>query len=217
VLMGSDVDIVRSVAASPLRTVRLKDVPPFVQNMWRAVESLTDRGALLRLGHGIYTAPPDGEDGRLWRPSLESTALAIASARAGERSAALMGVSAARHWGVLPRAIGVATVAVDRGKRAVVELDQGGAVQLVPRPLDLLDLVLERMSLGQGLVATKAQTLFDLVSRRPVDGLAKEIGQAIENLMVVVEVEDYADVLARAVRPSTAARAALERLRHVHG
>lgn len=211
--MGADVDIARSIAASPLRTVRLKDLPPLVRNTWRTVERLTDRGALVRLSHGVYTAPPDGEDGRSWRPSLESTALAIAVARVGGRSAALMGTSAARYWGVLPRAIGVATVAVDRGKHSALELDHGGTVLFVPRRFDLLDLVLERTSLGRGLVTTPAQTLFDLLSRRPADGLEKEIDGAVDNLIARVEVPDYADVLARSARPGKAARAALERLR----
>ena len=58
-------------------------------------------------------APPDSEvlNAEL-RPTLEGLALGIARRDYGAKGAALMGMSAARKHGVVPRALGVGIVAV---------------------------------------------------------------------------------------------------------
>ncbi|MDR2998782.1 MAG: hypothetical protein LBU78_11775 [Microbacterium sp.] len=211
--MADDVDIVRVIARAPLHTVRLRDLKTFGTNTWRAVDRLTEQGALTRLIHGVYTAPPDGRDGRTWKPPFEPAALAIATVRFGERRVALMGVSAARHWGAIPRAIGVAHVAVPRGGYAPAELDRGGVVRFVPRDLNRLDLVVDRTALGEGMVTTPAQTLFDLIVRRDRDGLAVEIEGAIRNLVPRVKATEFEEITARYVRRGQALEKMLEELR----
>ncbi len=213
--MVTDADIVRTFARAPLRTARLKVLAGYGTNTWRTVDRLVDEGALTRLVHGVYTAPPDGRDGRTWKPPLEAAALAVATARFGPRNAALMGVSAARHWAAIPRAIGEATVAVPRGGYAPAELDAGGEVRFVPRDLQRLNLILERTALGDGLVTTPAQTLFDLLVRRTPDDLVKETEGAIRNLMAQVDVTEFEQITG-AHRTNAQVRQALYKLKERH-
>lgn len=215
--MAADVDIVRAVARAPLRTLRLKEVPELARNTWRTTDRLVEQGALVRLAHGVYTAVPDGGDGRTWKPPLEAAALALATARFGAREVALMGVSAARHWAAIPRAIGVATVAVPRRGYAPVTLEGGGLVKFVPRKLDALELVLERTGLGEGLVTTPEQTLFDLLGRRDRDGLGHEVAGAIENLTAQVKTDDFSEIVTRARIVPAGAREMLKRLETANG
>lgn len=198
--MTDDVDIVRAIARAPLHTVRLRDLKGAGTNTWRTVDRLTEQGALTKIVHGVYTAPPDGRDGRTWKPPFEAAALAIATARYGARQVALMGVSAARHWAAIPRAIGIAHVAVPRGGYAPATLDRGGIVRFIPRDLGRLDLAVERTALGDGLVTTPAQTLFDLLVRPDHDGLAAEIAGAVRNLVPRVTVTDFEEVARRHTR-----------------
>lgn len=215
--MTADIAIVRAVARAPLRTLRLKDVPELVQNTWRAVDRLVEQGALFRLTHGVYTAPPDGSDGRKWKPPLEAAALALATARFGAREVALMGVSAARHWAAIPRAIGIATIAVPRRGYAPITIAGGGIVKFIPREMDALELILEHTGLGDGLVTTPAQTLFDLLGRGDRDGLGREVTSAIENLTAQVKPEGFAEIVERARLVPAAARNMLKRLEATNG
>ncbi|WP_434970384.1 type IV toxin-antitoxin system AbiEi family antitoxin [Microbacterium sp. bgisy207] len=215
--MAADVDIVRAVARAPLRTLRLKEVPELARNTWRTTDRLVEQGALVRLAHGVYTAVPDGRDGRTWKPPLEAAALALATARFGAREVALMGVSAARHWAAIPRAIGVATVAVPRRGYAPVTLEGGGLVKFVPRNMDALELVLERTGLGEGLVTTPEQTLFDLLGRMDRDGLGREVAGAVENLTPQVKPDEFAKIVARARIVPAGARDMRKRLETANG
>jgi predicted transcriptional regulator of viral defense system len=215
--MTADVDIVRAVARAPLRTLRLKDMPELARNTWRATDRLVEQGALVRLTHGVYTAPPDGRDGRKWKPPLEAAALALATARFGAREAALMGISAARHWAAIPRAIGVATVAVPRRGYAPLNIEGGGLVKFVPRRMEALELVLERTGLGDGLVTTPEQTLFDLLGRTDREGLGREVAGAIENLTAQVQPDEFAEIIARARIVPSGARDVLKRLEKSNG
>lgn len=215
--MTADVDIVRAVARAPLRTMRLKEVPELARNTWRTTDRLVEQGALVRLAHGVYTAVPDGRDGRTWKPPLEAAALALATARFGAREVALMGVSAARHWAAIPRAIGVATVAVPRRGYAPVTLEGGGLVKFVPRKMDALELVLERTGLGEGLVTTPEQTLFDLLGRMDREGLGREVAGAVENLTPLVKADEFAKIVARARIVPAGARDMRKRLEAANG
>ena len=215
--MTAGVDIVRAVARAPLRTLRLKDMPELARNTWRVADRLVEQGALVRLAHGVYTAPPDGRDGRTWKPPLEAAALALATARFGAREAALMGISAARHWAAIPRAVGVATVAVPRRGYAPLTIDGGGLIKFVPRKLEDLELVLERTGLGDGLITTPEQTLFDLLGRTDRDGLGREVAGAIENLAAQVRSNEFAEIVARARIVPAGAREVRKRLETAGG
>ena len=144
--------------------------------MWQTLDR-PDQGAVTRLTHGTYAVPPDGGDGRTWRPTLEAAGLAGATARFGNRNAILIGLGAARHWAAIPRAIGVTAVAVPEARWPPVELDQGGRVHQIPRDIDRLQAVLETTELGPALVTTPAQTLYDL-TMKPAQGRVPEEADA---------------------------------------
>lgn len=208
--MTSDISLLRAVERAPLRTARLKELDGFTTHPWRVANQLVDRGALIRLAHGIYTAPPDGLDGGTWRPPLEEAGLAVAAARFGHRNVALVGLGAARHWAAIPRAIGVTTVAVRGRNYAPMTLETGGVVHLLARDLEGADLVLARTTLGPALVSTPAQTMFDLLMRPRQGGLPKEAAEGATNLAARVRHADLAAIVEAAGRANTAVRAALD-------
>ncbi|MBW9110171.1 hypothetical protein [Microbacterium ureisolvens] len=211
--MAEDVELLRAVERAPLRTLRLKDLDGYTAHPWRVVNQLVERGALTRLAHGIYTAPPDGRDGRTWKPPLEPAGLAVAAARFGHRNVALTGIGAARHWAAIPRAIGVTTVAVQGRSYVPVGLDAGGTVFLLGRDLERVDLVLERTVLGQGLVTTPAQTLYDLLTRPGQGGMPAEAGAAATNLAARVGAHELERVAEAAGRANAAVRESIDHLR----
>ncbi|MFH8250515.1 hypothetical protein ACH3VR_09150 [Microbacterium sp. B2969] len=214
--MAGDIDLLRAVERAPLRTVRLKDLEGYTALPWRVVNQLVERGALIRLTHGIYTAPPDGADGRRWKPPLEPAGLAVAAARFGHRNVALTGIGAARHWAAIPRAIGVTTVAVQGRNYVPVTLDAGGIIHLVGRDLERLDLVLERTALGPGLVTTPPQTLYDLLTRPAQGGLPAEAAAAAENLAARVASDELARIAKAAGRANLAVRQMIDQLEERH-
>jgi hypothetical protein len=180
--VAKDIEALRAIERAPLRTLRPQDLDPVLTHARRTVNRLVETGALVRLARGVYTAPPDGRDGRTWRPTLETAGLAVATARFGNRNAVLMGLGAARHWAAIPRAIGVTTVAIPEAGRPPVVLDRGGEVHLIPRDIDRLDAVLEGTELGRALVTTPPQTLYDLLMKPGQGGMPDEAAAAVRNL-----------------------------------
>ncbi|UGS25311.1 type IV toxin-antitoxin system AbiEi family antitoxin domain-containing protein [Microbacterium resistens] len=213
----TDLELLMSIARAPMRTATLRDVSREGENTWRALERLVDRGALVRLARGIYTAPPDSADGRSWIPPLEAAAAAVATARFGERTIALTGVSAARHWAAIPRAIGVATVAVPRRGYAPVVLSHGGSVRFVPRRKWDLDLVVEPTVLGEVLVTSPEQTLFDLIRSVAPEGLEADARDALASLAARSSPDVFDEIVHAARRVPPAAREMASALRRAHG
>lgn len=79
---------------------------------------LAAAGVVVAPVHGFYVVVPTARMGdKAWRPTLEGFALAFAQRIAGVEGAALMGVSAARLHGALPRAVGTAVVAATSRRR----------------------------------------------------------------------------------------------------
>lgn len=210
--MVNDVDALRAIERAPLRTVRPQDLEPDLGHARRTIARLVDRGALVRLAQGVYTAPPEGRDGRRWRPTLEAAGLALATARFGNRNAVLMGLGAARHWAAIPRAIGVTIVAIPEAGRPPVSLDPGGVVHLIPRDIYRLDAVLEQNELGRALVTTPAQTLYDLLMKPGQGGLPDEALAAARNLRGQVRPADLRRVVDTLGRANAAVRGALDEM-----
>lgn len=210
--MAGPIDVLRAVERAPLRTMRYEDARVLGGNAWRVLDGLVERGALVRLAHGIYTAPPNGLDGRTWKPGLEAAGLAVAAARFGPRNAILMGIGAARHWGAVPRAIANTVIAVPHAGRRAVHT-ASGTVHLVPRELDRVDATLEMTELGRALIATPEQTLFDLLMRPEQGSEVEEAREAARSLRQMVDGADYGEILTRAARTNKAARDAM----HVSG
>lgn len=93
-------------------------------------------GAVATPLHGYYVVVPAERVGdRSWRPTIEGFALALAQRVADADGVALMGVSAGRLHGALPRALATAVVVAAEQRRvlshmirAVAELDDGDVV-----------------------------------------------------------------------------------------
>lgn len=82
-------------------------------------------------------------------------------------------------------------------------------MHLVQRDLTKLQTVLERTPLGDGLVTTPAQTLYDLLAK-PETGDAKfAIDEAVTNLRAQVGLPDLEKVAEEAKRVPAAVRAML--------
>lgn len=116
-------------------------------------------------------------------PALEAAAAGIATADFGPASAILMGVSAARLHGAIPRAIGAAVVAVPSQRGAITLIDRAATVRFVKRDTTRLDA--ERMSteLGPTLVTTPEQTILDLARRPDLGDAADEVEGAVRILI----------------------------------
>ncbi len=82
---------------------------------------------------GYYTAVPQDQIGTTWMPTLESAGAGIAAARFHPARAPLMGVSAARVHGALPRALAVAIVAAPTQHESIALLDRAATVRFVKR------------------------------------------------------------------------------------
>ena len=85
----------------------------FWSNAPKELSRLAAAGAVATPLHGYYVVVPAGRVGdRSWRPTIEGFALALALRVSDADGVALMGVSAARLHGALPRALATAVVAV---------------------------------------------------------------------------------------------------------
>ncbi|SIR79867.1 type IV toxin-antitoxin system AbiEi family antitoxin domain-containing protein [Microbacterium sp. RURRCA19A] len=210
--MVNDVDALRAIERAPLRTVRPQDLESDLSHARRTIARLVDRGALVRLAKGVYAAPPEGRDGRQWRPTLETAGLAVATARFGNRNAILMGLGAARHWAAIPRAIGATTVAIPEAGRPPVTLDGGGMIHLIPRDVERLDAALEQNELGRALVTTPAQTLYDLLMKPGQGGMPDEALAAARHLRGQVGPADLRRVVDTLGRANPAVRDVLNAL-----
>jgi hypothetical protein len=114
-------------------------------------------------------------------PSLDAAALGVAQADYGTAYVALMGVSAARHHGAIPRALAVAIVAVPK-QRPVIR-GPVGEIVFAKRDVGRLDVERIDTQLTSGWVTTVEQTLLDLASRPKLGGLPpSDVDQAISAL-----------------------------------
>lgn len=172
----------RELAGLPLRTLRPRQAAAVYAQPRVEVRRLEQRGALHRLAHGYYVVVPQGQVGTGWMPALEAAAAGIAAVDFGPGRAILMGVSAARMHGAIPRAIGTAVVAVPAQRNMITLVDRVATVRFVKRDTARLDA--ERMSteIGPTLVTTPEQTLLDLARRPGLGNVEDEVRDAVRIL-----------------------------------
>ncbi len=164
------------------RIIRPRDAGGIYVNPRAELAALADIGALRKVATGYFIAPPDHEVlNPAWRPTLEGLALGIARRDYGTKGAALMGMSAARRHGVVPRALGVGIVA---GANQRPRLRTAfGDVGFVTRQLDRLDLVRTRTDVTEGWMTSREQTILDLADRPTLGGvMAESASEAITAL-----------------------------------
>jgi predicted transcriptional regulator of viral defense system len=172
----------RELAALPLRTLRPQQAGGVYTQPRAEMRRLEQRGAVHRLAHGYYVVVPQEHVGAAWMPTLEAAAAGIATADFGPANAILMGVSAARLHGALPRAISTAVVAVPAQRNAITLADRPATIQFVKRDTARLDAERMATELGPTLVTTPEQTILDLARRPNLGGAADQVPAAIRAL-----------------------------------
>jgi predicted transcriptional regulator of viral defense system len=167
----------------PLRVLRPQDAAEVYAHPRPEFARLTRAGVLHRLAGGYYAVVPDDQVDRAWLPELESAALGIAAADQGVDAVALMGLSAARLHGAIPRALGVAVVAAGGHRTELRLADRDASVLFVRRDVKALDVERRATELGQGWVTTVEQTLLDLAARPDLGGMPDEAEAAVHALL----------------------------------
>jgi predicted transcriptional regulator of viral defense system len=153
------------LGGAPLRTVRAADARAAYAYPGPELARLADRGLLLRVANGYYVVVPQDMVGRPWVPELEAVAAGIASTIYGADRAVLMGISAGRVLGAIPRALATAVVAVPKQHRSIQLNERPSVVRFVKRDTDGLDVERIETPLGPALVTTPEQTVLDLAHR----------------------------------------------------
>lgn len=178
------------------------------QSEFRRLES---RGLLHRLATGYYATVPPGHPGGQWRPTLEAAAFGIAAVDYGPDDAVLMGLSAARLHGAVPRALAVAVVAVPKQRPVLRLIDRLAHVQFVRRDVARLDAERLPTDLGTALVTSVEQTVLDLARRPGLGGVEAEAWSAVAALWPRAD-PSVLEQIARAQRLGAALRRARQHL-----
>ena len=197
-------------AQAPMRTVRTADAGAVYAHPGTQMARLARLGLLHKVAVGYYVVVPQERTGTDWRPTIEATAAGIATAAVGVERAVLMGVSAARMHNVIPRALGIAIVAVPDDRRDITLRDRDGVVHFVQRDTDLIDAELVTTDLGQCLITTAEQTVLDLAHRPDLGHAPNEAHAAIAALLPRCD-----DRALERLAGEQRLRAALTRTRHV--
>jgi hypothetical protein len=154
------------------RVLRTRDLAPFYSHPTKEAARLTTQGILLKLATGYYVViPEDRRDGR-WRPAIEDVALALGVADYGAEHSALVGPSAARVLGALPRALTKAVLAVPVHRSPLETV--AGQIVFTFQKIERLDLQGARTELATGYTATAEQALLDLAARPSLGGISRE-------------------------------------------
>lgn len=198
------------ITGAPLRTVRPLMLRGVYADPEKELVRLRRAGRVVRIAPGTYVARPDDVPAdQDWRPALEDAAMAYATAQYGDRVPVLHGLSAARFHHAIPRALGVAVVAVPQQHRAV-DLADGGRVVFTTTDTEAIDARLEAGALGGYLVATPEQAFLDLLARPNLGGLPADAVAAVAALAPTLDPERLARLLPQ--RPATVRRRAAEAL-----
>ena len=171
-----------SLAGAPLRTIRPREAEIAYAHPRTQLARLVERGLLHRVADGYYVVVPQEMVGREWRPSLEAAAAGIAATIYGVDNAVLMGISAARVLGAIPRALATAVVAVPKQHRPIALTDRSAVVRFVKRDTNRLDAERIQTPLGPALATTPEQTTLDLAHRPRLGDAEVEVPLAIAAL-----------------------------------
>jgi predicted transcriptional regulator of viral defense system len=169
-------------ARAPMKTIRPRDAGEIYAHPRAQLVRLTERGLLHRVADGYYVVVPQDMVGRTWTPGLEATAAGIASAIYGPDDVVVMGPSAARLHGVIPRALATATIAVPRQHREIELSDRPAVVRFITRDTTRLDAERVDTALGPALVTTPEQTVLDLAHRPELGEVEVDIQTAVAAL-----------------------------------
>jgi hypothetical protein len=198
--------IPRGLAARDLQVFRTEDAAEFYAHPRPELKRLTDLGLLVRLHRGLFAIVPPAAVGTGWRPDLEVAAGAMAAALWDEDTTAVMGLSAARLLGVVPRALAVAVVAAPAQHDPIELADRDATIRFVKRDVSRLDVERTATLLGELLVTTPEQTALDLAQRPELGDAPDEALAAARTLATRADLEAL-ERLARNQHRPTAWRA----------
>lgn len=170
------------LAAHPLGTFRPAQAKHTYAHPAAEVARLHERGLLHRLADGYYVVVPPTMVERSWMPGLETAAAGIASAIYGPNVIVVMGVSAARLHGAIPRALATATIAVPAQHRPIALSDRDAVVRFVKRNTQSIDAERYDTELGSTLVTTPEQTILDLAHRPQLGDAEIDVPTAVAAL-----------------------------------
>ncbi|CAN5642318.1 hypothetical protein BH11ACT6_BH11ACT6_16110 [soil metagenome] len=171
-----------SLAAHPLGTFRPVQAKSAYAHPGAEVARLHERGLLHRLANGYYVVVARDAVGRNWMPGLETAAAGIGSAIYGQDNIVVMGISAARLHGAIPRALATAIIAAPQQHRPITLSDRPAVVRFVKRNTQELDAERLDTELGSTLVTTPEQTILDLAHRPKLGDAGVDIGTAVAAL-----------------------------------
>ena len=187
--------------------LRPVDAAELYANPAKDLARLAQRGSLHKLATGYYAVVPPGSTDRRWMPTLESAAYGVAAADYGPDLTVLMGLSAARLHGAIPRALTVAVVAVPKNRPRLALSDRDATIWFVRRDTDRLDAERLGTDLGPALVTTVEQTLLDLAHRPQLGGVPAEAHAAIRALWPRADGDRLAEIAREQRLRSALARA----------
>lgn len=174
--------LVPVLARRPFGVVRPIDAAAVYAQPPQEFARLAARGLLHKVATGYYAVVPPHATDRRWLPSLEAVAYGVAAASYGPDRAVLMGLSAARMHGAVPRALAVAVVAVEKNRPDLALSDRDARIVFVRRDTQRLDAERLTTDLGGALVTTVEQTLLDLAHRPGLGGLEPEVRPTVQAL-----------------------------------
>jgi len=190
-----------------MRTFRAADAAVVYAHPAPQLRRLEQLGVLHRLAHGYYTVVPQDQIGTNWMPTLEAAAAGIAAARFHPDRAPLMGVSAARLHGALPRALAVVIVAAPAQHDPITLLDRPASVRFVKRDTARVDVETVTTELGRALVTSIEQTVLDLARKPALNVAEDQIPDALRALLPRCEPEVLDELAGRQRLRSALARA----------
>jgi hypothetical protein len=154
-----------------------------------------ERGGLLhRLANGYFAIVPRERIGTEWKPTLEGAAAGIAAADFGATEFALMGLTAARVHGVLPRAIGLAVVAAPRRRAALRLADRAATIHFLPRDVDKVRAERRATDMGHCWVTTPEQTVLDLAHLPRLGDMEQDAWAAVDQLLPRCDEEEMKQI-----------------------
>jgi len=196
-----------TLAGRASRVLRPRDAAEIYARPNQEFRRLAERGLLWPAAHGYYViVPPYAVGDHHWRPSIESLALGIAVADYGPEATALDSLSAARHLGAIPRALGIATATVPKQRGSL--LTPVGTIVLHLRHAGNLETQRATTDLADGYVTTLEQSMLDLATAAEVGRVsANTVTEALENLSGRVDWARVEKLAYRQHRPGDYARA----------
>jgi predicted transcriptional regulator of viral defense system len=177
------------LATFPLRTFQTSEARAAYSHPAPQLRRLANAGVVHHLAHGYYAVVPQDEVAQDWMPILEVAAAGIAAACFRGLRAPLMGVSAARMHGALPRALGTALVAAPVQHEPIALLDRPAIVRFIKRDTSALDVETVSTELGRVLVTSIEQTVLDLARRPPLNVAEDQIPEALRALLLRADEE----------------------------